>query len=270
MSSEAGPAAAHPASGAAGPSNDFYSAGETGNSGASAGAAVDEIHLEMPGELGDMETPGGQRKPGQGVPASAVGGYLASAATKQGLGWMLELEDDDEDMQKPLLEELDINPGDIVHKLRCILLPVNMAGYDRSVVRDNPDFWGPLLVVFLYAMESLYGNWKATSWIITIWFVGSFLLFFLLRVMGGDVSFSSTLGVLGYSLLPLALLAGFIMPLVKTVAVIDVLVKVIGIAWSTQSAGSLLVTDNLMEKRSMLLYPIMLLYGYLLSLHTGA
>jgi hypothetical protein len=45
---------------------------------------------------------------------------------------------------------------DIMYKLRCIMLPFDMKGYNRSVVRDKPDFWGPLLVVFLYAMESLY------------------------------------------------------------------------------------------------------------------
>eukprot|EP00037_Helgoeca_nana_P008320 m.74099 g.74099 ORF g.74099 m.74099 type:complete len:266 (+) comp18863_c0_seq1:41-838(+) len=244
--------------------DDFFSGGEAQPPGG--GAAVDDIVLEMPGDMGAME---GDPAPPTSK-GTAVGGYLSSAASKQGLGWMLELEDEDSDMQKPLLEELDIDPGDILHKLRCILLPFDMGGYDRSVVRDNPDFWGPLLVVFLYAMESLYGNWKATSWIITIWFVGSFLIFFLLRVMGGDVGFSSTLGVLGYSLLPLALLAGFILPLVKTVAAADIAIKLLGMAWSTQSAGSLLVTDSLKEKRVMLLYPIMLLYGYLLSLHTGA
>ena len=52
-------------------------------------------------------------------------------------------------------EELDIDPKDIMYKLRCIMLPFDMKGYNRSVVRDKPDFWGPLLVVFLYAMESL-------------------------------------------------------------------------------------------------------------------
>lgn len=43
----------------------------------------------------------------------------------------------------------------------------------------------------------------------------------------GDVSFSSTLGVLGYSLLPLAILAGIVMPLVKSMALVDIAIKVI-------------------------------------------
>lgn len=147
---------------------------------------MDDIVLEMPGDMGAME---GDPAPPTSK-GTAVGGYLSSAASKQGLGWMLELEDEDSDMQKPLLyvfrpttavfcparrgvvkrhfpdrkdplltlflpycvpntlpvavgvvgcrEELDIDPGDILHKLRCILLPFDMGGYDRSVVRDNP------------------------------------------------------------------------------------------------------------------------------------
>ena len=34
---------------------------------------------------------------------TAVGGYMSSMAKKQGLGWLTELEEDDEEDQKPLL-----------------------------------------------------------------------------------------------------------------------------------------------------------------------
>lgn len=34
---------------------------------------------------------------------TAVGGYMSSMAKKQGLGWLMELEEDDEEDQKPLL-----------------------------------------------------------------------------------------------------------------------------------------------------------------------
>ena len=63
--------------------------------------------------------------------------------------WLLEVDDEDEDEgpQKPLLEELDIDLADIWHKLRCVLLPIDALGFKRSIVRESPDFWGPLLVV---------------------------------------------------------------------------------------------------------------------------
>ena len=38
----------------------------------------------------------------------------------------------------------------------------------------------------------------------TLWFAGSGLIFFIARVLGGNVTYSQCLGVIGYSLLPLS------------------------------------------------------------------
>ena len=143
----------------------------------------------------------------------------------QGFGWLLDVEDEDEDMQKPLLfvlntaspwlahhtqthtllytcartricththvythmythscthtpahscththtgcgifrEELDIDLHDILYKLRCVLLPLPMLKIDRSVLKEKPDFWGPLLVVIMYAVLCLYGQFAVSG-----------------------------------------------------------------------------------------------------------
>jgi hypothetical protein len=85
-------------------------------------------------------------------------------------------------------EELDIDIKDIFYKLRCIMFPMPFLGFKRAIVKEKPDFWGPLLVILLYAFVSLYGQFKVVSWIVTIWFVGSFIIFLLARVLGGEVS----------------------------------------------------------------------------------
>lgn len=42
-------------------------------------------------------------------------------------------------------EELDINLGEIMAKLRCVILPIPSRTLQRvSLLRDNPDFWGPV------------------------------------------------------------------------------------------------------------------------------
>ncbi len=63
-------------------------------------------------------------------------------------------------------EELDIDLKDIYYKIRCVLMPMPSLGYNRQVVRDNPDFWGPLAVVLLFSMISIYGQFKVsrTQW----------------------------------------------------------------------------------------------------------
>lgn len=57
-------------------------------------------------------------------------------------------------------EELDIDPRDIYYKIRCVLLPLSSFGLNRNVIRDNPDFWGPLFVVLTFALVSIYGQFK--------------------------------------------------------------------------------------------------------------
>ncbi|KAM6407274.1 protein YIPF4 isoform 3-T3 [Pluvialis apricaria] len=149
---------------------------------------------------------------------------------QRGYGWLLEVEDDDPEDNKPLLEELDIDLKDIYYKIRCVLMPMPSLGFNRQVVRDNPDFWGPLAVVLFFSMISLYGQFKVVSWIITIWIFGSLTIFLLARVLGGEL---------------------------------------FGVFWAAYSAASLLVGEEFKTKKPLLIYPIFLLYIYFLSLYTG-
>lgn len=182
---------------------------------------------------------------------------------------MTEMENDDDDiMTKPLLEELDVDLPDILYKLRCVLLPLPSATMHRDKIRDSPDFWGPLFVVLTYSLISIYGQLGVVSWIITIWVLGSLLIAVLAQALGGDVSFSQTLGVIGYSLLPL-IVTGFLLTVLHEIPYLDVCIQITGVAWATYSAASLLVTEQYQTKKSLLAYPIFLLYVYFFSLFTG-
>ena len=59
-------------------------------------------------------------------------------------------------------EELDIDLKDIYYKLRCVLFPLPQMGFKNEVVRDSPDFWGPLVVVLLFSLLSLYGQFRVS------------------------------------------------------------------------------------------------------------
>eukprot|EP00058_Branchiostoma_floridae_P025037 XP_002610527.1 hypothetical protein BRAFLDRAFT_65694 [Branchiostoma floridae] len=245
-------------------------------------------------DMGSMEgTP--SKSPGTSTRYRGAAGQFLD---KRGFGWLMEVDAaDDDDDDKPLLEELDIDLKDIYYKLRCVLLPFPFLNFRRQVVRDNPDFWGPLLVVVLFAMVSLYGQFRVVSWIITIWVFGSLIIFMLARVLGGEsqkktvanvdlivltglskspktkctgqkVSYSQCLGVIGYSLLPLIVTASAL-PLVRPFHYVSLLVKFLGVLWAAYSAGSLLVHEEFKTKKPLLMYPIFLLYIYFLSLYTG-
>ncbi|MGH0141376.1 UNVERIFIED_CONTAM: hypothetical protein FKN15_073629 [Acipenser sinensis] len=141
-----------------------------------------------------------------------------------------------------LLEELDIDLKDIYYKIRCVLMPMPSLGFNRQVVRDNPDFWGPLAVVLFFSMISLYGQFR--------------------------VSYGQVLGVIGYSLLPLIVIAPLLL-VIGGFEVVSTLIKLFGVFWAAYSAASLLVGDEFKTKKPLLIYPIFLLYIYFLSLYTG-
>lgn len=132
----------------------------------------------------------------------------------------------------------------------------------------------------------------------TIWLFGSGMIFVLARVLGGDVNYSQCLGVIGYSVLPLVLI-GLLLPVThslpflhsfikvsrspispshshsplldtgKFLIALNVLLQLVGVAWSTYSAGSLLCVQELQHKKVLLLYPLCLLFIYLFSLYSG-
>ncbi|KAL3183525.1 hypothetical protein MRX96_033634 [Rhipicephalus microplus] len=106
--------------------------------------------------------------------ASSIPG--SSFLHQKGLGWLLEVDDAEDDDKAPLLngtsvevssfllgKELDIDLKDIYYKVCCVLLPFPFMGYKRQLVRDSPDFWGPLLVVILFSLVSIYGQFSTTS-----------------------------------------------------------------------------------------------------------
>lgn len=194
--------------------------------------------------------------------------YLESSGFK----WITELDDVDEDEEifhKPLLEELSVDLFSIGTKVQSVLIPMPRKGFNQRILRDSPDFWGPLVVVLIYSLLSLYGQFRVISWIITIWLAGSFMIYLLARVLGGEINWSQCAAVIGYSLLPL-IVVGCILPTIKWAPLVSLLVKILGVSWCVYSAGSLLCLEELEQKRPLILYPILLLYLYFFSLYTGA
>ncbi|VDO62514.1 unnamed protein product [Heligmosomoides polygyrus] len=217
--------------------------------------------------------------------AGAAGRLLES----RGFGWLLEV-DDEHDTQTPLLEELDIDLTDIYYKIRCVLLPLPYFRMKLNIVRESPDFWGPLLVVIAYALLSIYGQFSVVSWILTMWFCGGFMVYFIARALGGDVGYSQAsffinfslklmgplkfcfffqvLGVVGYCLIPLVV-TGSLTSIVARFKTLSLTLGVFGVLWSVYSAGTLLCVDELQSKKPLLLYPVFLLYVYFFSLYSG-
>uniref|UniRef100_H2Z284 Protein YIPF n=2 Tax=Ciona savignyi TaxID=51511 RepID=H2Z284_CIOSA len=231
-------------------------------------ASTGEVTVDMM----DQSFSGNIAQPNVASNSAPNNGTFGTMLRKRGYGWLLESEDVDDDAdgmnEKPILEELDIDLKDIYYKIRCVLLPIPSLGYNRQIVRDNPDFWGPLVVVLLFSVVSLYGQFRVVSWILTMWVFGSLIIFLLARVLGGEVGYSQCLGVIGYSLIPLIITAALLV-LIRNVEPFAFIIRTLGIFWASYSAASLIVNDSYKEKKPLLTYPIFLLYVYFFSLYSG-
>ncbi|CAQ16168.1 Protein YIPF [Caenorhabditis elegans] len=117
--------------------------------------------FEHPDQSSNAPNSGSISSPTGQISAQAYRRTNAGAAGKfmenSGFGWLLEVNEEDSD-QIPLLEELDIDLTDIYYKIRCVLLPLPYFRMKLNIVRESPDFWGPLAVVLAFAILSLYGQ----------------------------------------------------------------------------------------------------------------
>lgn len=72
-------------------------------------------------------------------------------------------------------EELDIDLKDIYYKIRCVLLPLPYFRMKLSIIRESPDFWGPLMVVVAFSLLSIYGQFSVCEVCAFLWLPFSFV-----------------------------------------------------------------------------------------------
>ena len=106
--------------------------------------------------------------PDSSATMSMLGGIRTHMESK-GYGWAFDVEDDDDDGEekRPLMEELEIDPTDIILKAKCVFMP------PRDGLGLIQDFWGPLSIVLLYASLLVWGQMAVVSWILSLWLGGS-------------------------------------------------------------------------------------------------
>lgn len=131
--------------------------------------------------------------PQTNTPAPSFGG--GSPSTNDRL-------DDDE---RPLLEELGINFDHIRIKTLAVLNPLRNA--DISVINDN-DLAGPLVFCLLFGASLLLHGKVQFGYIYGIGVLGCLGMYALLNLMSTNgITITCTVSVLGYCLLPMALLS---------------------------------------------------------------
>lgn len=109
------------------------------------------------------------------------------------------------DNEPSLLEELEINPKHMCDKTFSVLNP--FRSIDGALVEDA-DCWGPILFLLLFAASLLLAGKSLFSFIYGVAAIGLIGIYTILNLMSETgIDGQRTISVLGYCLLPMAILS---------------------------------------------------------------
>lgn len=160
-----------------------------------------------------------------------------------GFDWMFDVYETDnwlEEEQMPaksLLEELEIEP---LHIFQCTMY-MFQAPFFKTLINPfiteehHHDFWGPCLIVSLYALILSIGRVSNVSWVYVIWMVSSFILHLTCRSWYAASTLAMHVGISGYSVAPF-LPISLMVVLFRPPIVVAQILTYLGIAWSSFSA----------------------------------
>ena len=179
-----------------------------------------------------------------------------------GFGNMQTVEEEDYSNEPPLLEELGIDFSHIFKKILVVINPWKVI--DEPLINDA-DLVGPIIFCFILSLFLLLKGRIQFGYTFGYFFAGCTLIYILLKLLSdsssNNVSLTSVMSILGYSMIPLLFLSMFsvVFP-VRTV--VGWIVAVVCILWASFSASRFiesLLKSN--DQRYIIMYPLVLLYA---------
>ena len=163
------------------------------------------------------------------------------------------------DDEPPLLEELGINFRDIWTKTLAVSIPFRAM---PTVHEDDADLAGPLVFCMLLGTCLLLTGKVHFGYIYGFGLVGCLVMYVILNLMSEEaISVDRTMSILGYSLLPILLLATLNI-FVDLKGSLGMAASLLVILWCTVNATRLFEKAlSMQEQRYLVAYPVTMLYA---------
>ena len=171
--------------------------------------------------------------------------------------------------EAPLLEELGINIPNIMMKTKAVVFPFSRFGGDQidpvAICQDG-DLPGPVALLLLLGVEMVLTGKLQFGYIYAYYLFGCIAMTLVVNLISPSepVSFWTVASIMGYSMLPvniLALVKIFVMNLINLQTLGNVL-ACLTVMWSTMASTRLLEQGcNLREQRYLIMYPLLLFYS---------
>eukprot|EP00536_Pseudo-nitzschia_multiseries_P000445 jgi/Psemu1/178862/e_gw1.6.240.1 len=171
--------------------------------------------------------------------------------------------------EAPLLEELGINVQHILLKTKTVVVPFSRFGGDQidpKVVCQEADLPGPVALLLLLGGEMVLTGKLQFGFIYVYGLLGCMAMTLVTNLISPTeaVSFWTVTSIMGYSLLPvniLALIKIFVMDLINLQKLGNFL-GALTVLWSTLASTRLLEMGcGLRDQRYLIMYPLLLFYS---------
>ena len=168
-------------------------------------------------------------------------------------------EEDEYANEPPLLEELGINVGDIIERIKGVAL---FRRVKDAQDHSDWDMGGPLAILTLMCIFLMLAGKVHFGYIYGVGIVGCTGAWLLVNAISpkGGIDLFTTISILGYGLLPTVLLAaaGVVVRLQSTMGAVF---SIITVMWCTATASRFFeVGVDLDNQRWLVAYPIGLIY----------
>jgi len=167
--------------------------------------------------------------------------------------------------EPPLLEELGINMQHIFDKSRAVILPISRKTKENTNLMDEDDLAGPFIIALLLGGELLLAGKIHFSYIYgfsAFACLAMSLIFNLISPPDKPISVWTVISILGYSLLPVNILAlANIFIHVNKLNILGIVLASLTIIWCTLSSTRLFEKCGLRNQRYLVAYPTMLVYS---------
>lgn len=206
-------------------------------------------------------------------PAASSGGWFggsssSSSSSSASAGVPGELPEgyypQDPENEPPLMVELGIDPARILNKTLNSINPFKGAAAleESAHFREDPDLAGPLIYFVLFGVVLLLSGKLHFGYIYGMALLSSTFMWVLVNLMNKtDVAFSPVMSILGYSMLPILILATFTIFIPSSWLAIRFCLAMVAIFVCTFSSSGIFVNVfGMVDQRALVAYPIAIIY----------
>ncbi|KAG4083295.1 Yip1-domain-containing protein [Neocallimastix lanati (nom. inval.)] len=161
-------------------------------------------------------------------------------------------------LDEPVLDTLLRDLNNVWAKMKQVLMPTG----NQNLLKDW-DLWGPLILCMTLAIRlSFSAPENQSAMVFTITFIiiwcGAAIITVNSKLLGAKMSFFQSICILGYCIFPLTIVS--LITLLTNYFIVDLILVIIGFAWSVYASIGFLTDVRLSQKKTLVIYPIFLFY----------